>query len=270
MSYQYMETDEDDVKNPKVYRRNLILKSPDKLLSSDDHSEAFKLKAVSVHDNVSETIKLDEVTSESDQDMSPISIKSISSGPSLVKMCRSSKSEQKNGVSTAPNLDSISENEEWREAFAIFDHNSDGYLDDAEFANALRTLGVALSNAAILDLLKGIASKEEVKENGVSWEEFKEIMLTLSKTTEAQKKLSFENSEIIAKLEIFQKDGFIDIAHIRLLLTEYAEKMTPAEVDQLLKGLKIEGLRRVKFQPDFVNLFLSSYSSSEDYSWDIK
>jgi len=265
MSYQYMETDEDDLKNSKVYRRNLILKTPDKLLPTDDHSEGFKLKAVSL-DNVSETIKLDEVTSESDQDMSPVSIKSLSSGPSLVKLCRASKPDQKSGASTAPILHSISENEEWREAFTIFDHNSDGYLDDAEFSDALRTLGIALSNAGILDLLKGMASKAEVKENGVSWEEFKEIMFALSKHNDAPKKRSFENSEIIAKLEIFQKDGFIDIAHIRLLLTEYAEKMTHAEVDEFLKGMKIDPLHRVKFQPDFVNLF----SSTEEFSWDIK
>jgi len=268
MSYQYMETEVDDVKNSKVYRRSARI--PDKVLSPDDHSEAFKLKTVGWHDNVSETIKLDEVSSESDHDMSPGSVKSLSSGPSLVKLSRASKPDQKTGASMLPILDSISENEEWREAFAIFDHNSDGYLDDSEFADAIRTLGIVQSNAAILDLLKELASKAESKENGVSWKEFKEIMSALTKNTEVLKKRSFENSDIVKKLEVFQKDGYIDISHMRLLLTEYAEKMTHVEVDELIKDLHIDPLNRVKFQPDFVNLFQSSNLSRENFIWDTK
>jgi len=151
-------------------------------------------------------------------------------------------------------IEMVKEHPEWQEAFVVFDHDQDGYLSEQEFTDAFRSLGLAQTNAQISLLLKDLASSREQHVAGVSWEEFKTI---IAKETVKTESLNDSDEKFLKKLEIFQKDGLVDLSHVRHLLTGYGEKMNHEDVELLLENFSKNSLEEVSFQPDFVNVFQS-------------
>lgn len=145
----------------------------------------------------------------------------------------------------------VKEYPEWKEAFVIFDHDQDGYLSELEFTDALRSLGLAQTNAQISLLFKDLVSSREQNAPGVSWDEFRTILAEEISETEG---LTDNDEELQKKLELFQKDGLIDLSDMRDLLTRYAEKMSHADVDVLVKDLSKQSLKEVPLE-DFASIF---------------
>jgi len=143
---------------------------------------------------------------------------------------------------------------EWKEAFVIFDHDQDGFLSEQEFADVLRSLGVVKTNAQISLLFMDLVSSRDLNAPGISWDEFKTIIAEEMSKTEG---LTDNYEKLRKKLELFQKDGLVDLSIMQDLLTRYAEKMSHADVDVLIKDFNKQSLKEVPFQ-DFASFFHSN------------
>jgi len=157
-------------------------------------------------------------------------------------------------------IEMVKENPKWQEAFIIFDHDGDGFLTEQEFTNAFRSLGLAHTNVQMSLLFKDLVSSREQQIDGVSWDEFKTII------AEETRKAALTSSEkFLKKLKIFQKDGLVDLANVRDLLTGYADKMNHEDVELLLQDFSKHSLEEVRFQPDFVNVFQTRNDPRDDF-----
>lgn len=115
---------------------------------------------------------------------------------------------------------------EFKEAFALFDKDNTGSINSNELATVMRSLGLSPSEAEVADLMN------EIDVNGSNKVEFSEFLALMSR----QLKNSDSEQELLEAFKVFDKngDGFISAAELKHVLTSIGEKLTDAEVDELL------------------------------------
>ena len=116
---------------------------------------------------------------------------------------------------------------EFKEAFALFDKDNTGSILSSELATVMRSLGLSPSEAEVADLLN------EIDVNGNHRIEFSEFLALMSR----QLKATDSQQELLEAFKVFDKngDGFISAAGWKHVLTSIGEKLTDAEVDDMLR-----------------------------------
>lgn len=118
---------------------------------------------------------------------------------------------------------------EFKEAFALFDKDNNGYISSSELATVMRSLGLSPSEAEVADLMN------EIDVDGNHKIEFSEFLALMSR----QLKSTDSEQELLEAFKVFDKngDGLISAAELKHVLTSIGEKLTDAEVDDMLKEI---------------------------------
>lgn len=116
---------------------------------------------------------------------------------------------------------------EFKEAFALFDKDNSGSISSNELATVMRSLGLSPSESEVTDLMN------EIDVDGNHKIEFSEFLALMSR----QLKSNDSEQELLEAFKVFDKngDGLISAAELKHVLTSIGEKLTDAEVDEMLR-----------------------------------
>ncbi|CAL9732385.1 calmodulin [Monosporozyma unispora] len=116
---------------------------------------------------------------------------------------------------------------EFKEAFALFDKDNNGFISSSELATVMRSLGLSPSEAEVADLMN------EIDVDGNHKIEFSEFLALMSR----QLKSTDSEQELLEAFKVFDKngDGLISAAELKHVLTSIGEKLTDGEVDDMLR-----------------------------------
>lgn len=117
--------------------------------------------------------------------------------------------------------------QEFKEAFTLFDKDNNGTISKQELSTVMRSLGLSPSEQEVTDLMN------EIDVNGNKSIEFSEFLTLMSR----QLKQNDSEMELLEAFKVFDKngDGYISSAELKHVLTSIGEKLSDAEVDEILK-----------------------------------
>lgn len=117
--------------------------------------------------------------------------------------------------------------QEFKEAFTLFDKDNNGTISKQELSTVMRSLGLSPSEQEVTDLMN------EIDLNGNKSIEFSEFLTLMSR----QLKQNDSEMELLEAFKVFDKngDGYISSAELKHVLTSIGEKLSDAEVDEILK-----------------------------------
>lgn len=117
--------------------------------------------------------------------------------------------------------------QEFKEAFTLFDKDNNGTISKQELSTVMRSLGLSPSEQEVTDLMN------EIDVNGNKSIEFSEFLTLMSR----QLKQNDSEMELLEAFKVFDKngDGYISSAELKHVLTSIGEKLSDAEVDEMLK-----------------------------------
>jgi len=141
----------------------------------------------------------------------------------------------------------MSDNAEYKEAFALFDKRGTGAVPREVLGDLLRALGQNPTQAEVAEI---VASAPR---DGVNYDTFLKIL-----NRPDGFKPAGTPEEFIRGFQVFDKEGngFIGAGELRYVLTQLGEKMSDEEVDELLKGVQIGADGNINYE-SFVRTILS-------------
>ncbi|GBL50091.1 Calmodulin [Candidozyma auris] len=116
---------------------------------------------------------------------------------------------------------------EFKEAFSLFDKDSDGKITTKELGTVMRSLGQNPSESELTDMINEV----DINSDGsIDFPEFLTMMARKMKDTDSE-------AEIAEAFKVFDRngDGKISAAELRHVLTSIGEKLSDADVDQMIK-----------------------------------
>jgi len=140
----------------------------------------------------------------------------------------------------------MSDNAEYKEAFALFDKKGSGAIPRETLGDILRALGQNPTQAEVAEL-QASAPRD------VDYATFLKIL-----NRPDGFKPAGTAEEFIRGFQVFDKEGngYIGAGELRYVLTQLGEKMSDDEVDELLKGVQIGADGNVNYE-SFVRTILS-------------
>ncbi|SGZ53178.1 CIC11C00000001666 [Sungouiella intermedia] len=116
---------------------------------------------------------------------------------------------------------------EFKEAFSLFDKDSDGKITTKELGTVMRSLGQNPSESELTDMINEV----DINSDGlIDFPEFLTMMARKMKDTDSE-------AEIAEAFKVFDRngDGKISAAELRHVLTSIGEKLSDADVDQMIR-----------------------------------
>jgi len=125
--------------------------------------------------------------------------------------------------------------DDYREAFGLFDRVGDNKVAYNQIADIMRALGQNPTNKEVTKIL-GNPSADDMVQKRVEFEQFLPMLQTIVNAP----KVGFE--DYVEGLRVFDKEGNGTVmgAELRIVLCTLGEKMTEAEIDQLMQGQEDE------------------------------
>ena len=129
---------------------------------------------------------------------------------------------------------------EFQEAFALFDKDGDGRITSQELGTVMRSLGQNPTEAELRDMI------HEVDCDGNGTVDFDEFLLMLQR----KMKDSDTEEELRQAFRVFDRDGngLISANELRHVMTNLGEKLTDAEVDEMIHEADIDGDGMVNYE----------------------
>merc|ERR1711915_347326 len=120
---------------------------------------------------------------------------------------------------------------EFKEAFSLFDKDGKGTITTKELGTVMRSLGQNITQAELQDLINEV----EANNRTIDFPEFLTMMARKMKDNTSEE-------EIRNAFRVFDKDdrGFISVSEFRHFMTKLGEKLTPEEVDELIKEANVD------------------------------
>ncbi|TFK96031.1 myosin regulatory light chain cdc4 [Pterulicium gracile] len=140
----------------------------------------------------------------------------------------------------------MSDNAEYKEAFALFDKKGTGSVPRETLGDLLRALGQNPTQAEVTQLTNDAP-------RDIDYQTFLKIL-----NRPDGFKPAGTPEEFIRGFQVFDKEGngFIGAGELRYVLTQLGEKMSDEEVDELLKGVQIGADGNINYE-SFVRTILS-------------
>ncbi|KAH8831289.1 hypothetical protein DL96DRAFT_818234 [Flagelloscypha sp. PMI_526] len=140
----------------------------------------------------------------------------------------------------------MSDNAEYKEAFALFDKRGTGKVPRETLGDLLRALGQNPTQTEV----------RAIVESSPPTVDYREFLAILNRPDGFKPAGTAE--EFIRGFQVFDKEGngFIGAGELRYVLTQLGEKMTDEEVDELLKGVPIDASGNVNYE-SFVRTILA-------------
>ncbi|CAG5115791.1 unnamed protein product [Candidula unifasciata] len=126
-------------------------------------------------------------------------------------------------------------------AFKIFDINADGTISKNELATVMQKLGQNPTNAEIEELIKSM----DCNENGrIEYREFCDRMSKRGIKTQEE-----ECNEVRAAFSFIDRDknGFITAPELKIIVTNFGERMTDEEADAMIAKADTNGDGRINY-----------------------
>eukprot|EP01115_Flamella_aegyptia_P011039 TRINITY_DN50336_c0_g1_i1.p1 TRINITY_DN50336_c0_g1~~TRINITY_DN50336_c0_g1_i1.p1 ORF type:complete len:155 (-),score=61.57 TRINITY_DN50336_c0_g1_i1:201-665(-) len=138
---------------------------------------------------------------------------------------------------------------EMNDVFSLFDKDGDGSITTKELGTVMRSLHQNPTEADLRDIIT------EVDVNGdgtIDFPEFLQMMKHRMKDQDSE-------SDIREAFKVFDKDldGRISVAELRHVMTNLGEKLSDAEVDEMLREANIDDEGFVKYQ-EFVDMMIGT------------
>ncbi|RKO92984.1 EF-hand, partial [Blyttiomyces helicus] len=136
---------------------------------------------------------------------------------------------------------------EFKEAFSLFDKDSDGSITTKELGTVMRSLGQSPTEAELQDMINEV----DADGNGtIDFEEFLKMMVRKMKDTDSEE-------EVKEAFKVFDKDGngFITAAELRNVMTNLGEKLSEEEVDEMIKEADVDGDGQINYE-EFVKMMV--------------
>ncbi|OMH80684.1 Calmodulin [Zancudomyces culisetae] len=143
---------------------------------------------------------------------------------------------------------------EFKEAFQLFDKDSDGSITTAELGVVMRSLNQSPTEAELQDMINEI----DADGNGrIDFPEFLTLMARKMKDSDAEE-------EIKEAFKVFDKDGngLISAAELRHVMTSLGEKLTDEEVDEMIKEADSDGDGQINYK-EFVKMMVCTHSKHQ-------
>ncbi|KAJ3091215.1 hypothetical protein HK102_001299 [Quaeritorhiza haematococci] len=148
-------------------------------------------------------------------------------------------------------MDQLSEQQisEFKEAFSLFDQDGDGAVTSKELGTIMRSLGQIPTEAEIKEMVK------EIDSDGSGTIDFPEFLSLMARK---MKDMDSREAETREAFQVFDKDanGFISAAELRHIMTNLGEKLTEAEVNELIDEADTDRDGLIQYD-EFVKLMLA-------------
>ncbi|GAA5965541.1 hypothetical protein JCM8115_001565 [Rhodotorula mucilaginosa] len=137
---------------------------------------------------------------------------------------------------------------QFKEAFSLFDKDGDGKITTRELGTVMRSLGQNPSEAELQDMIN------EVDADGNGTIDFPEFLTMMAR----KMKDSDSEEEVREAFKVFDKDGngFISAAELRHVMTNLGEKLSDAEVDEMIREADTDGDGQINYD-EFVKMMMS-------------
>jgi len=132
-----------------------------------------------------------------------------------------------------------------RRVFNLFDDDGNGWISENDLAEAMRSLGLFVSNKEARQLLAAADMNQDGK---VDFDEFVNFLRIRPKDSEDRLRAAFLRFDT-------DGDGTINLAELRKALTTQGEKLSNEEVDEMLKDMDTNEDGKVNFE-EFVQSLL--------------
>lgn len=134
---------------------------------------------------------------------------------------------------------------EFKEAFMLFDKDSDGRITSSELGIVMRSLGQRPTETE----LRNMVTLVDTDGNGTI--EFNEFLFMMSK----KMKETDSEEELREAFRVFDKngDGFISASELRHVMTNLGEKLTDEEVEDMIREADLDGDGLVNYD-EFVTI----------------
>ena len=129
---------------------------------------------------------------------------------------------------------------EFKEAFSLFDKDGDGKITTKELGTVMRSLGQNPSESELTDMINEV----DVDSDGsIDFPEFLTMMARKMKDTDSE-------AEIAEAFKVFDRngDGKISAAELRHVLTSIGEKLSDADVDQMIREADVNNDGEIDIQ----------------------
>ncbi|KAI1295251.1 hypothetical protein EDD11_007875 [Mortierella claussenii] len=140
---------------------------------------------------------------------------------------------------------------EFKEGFSLFDRKGNGTIEASSLGDLLRALGQNPTQGQVRDL---VAQADPSGSNVINFDSFLKVLMRPDGFKPAGTYQEFING-----FKVFDKDGngYISVGELRYVLTNLGEKLSDAEVDELLKGVEVDKSGKVNYE-EFVKMILAS------------
>ncbi|KAG1874969.1 calmodulin, partial [Suillus subluteus] len=128
---------------------------------------------------------------------------------------------------------------EFKEAFALFDIDGDGSITTKELGTVMRSIGQNPTEAELQDMINEV----DADGNGtLDFTEFLTMMARKMRDTDRE-------DEIKEAFKVFDEDGngYINPAELRHVMMNLGEKLTEAEVNEMIREADIDGDGQINY-----------------------
>ncbi|CAO2182571.1 unnamed protein product [Urochloa humidicola] len=137
---------------------------------------------------------------------------------------------------------------EFKEAFSLFDKDGNGCITTEELGTVMRSLGQNPTEAELQDMINEV----DADGNGtIDFPEFLGLMASRMRDSDSEE-------ELREAFRVFDKDqnGFISAAELRYVMANLGERLTDAEVNEMVREADVDGDGRINYD-EFVKVMVA-------------